>query len=89
MRLMRSITALLLAFAFAAVACAAQKRLVLVDQDGSGPGGSNQMAILALLQAPDVQVLGITMGSPATPGATRRPCPRCACSSSPVTPTCP
>ena len=46
-------------------ACAAvspaQKRLVLVDQDGSGPGGSNQMAILALLQAPDVKVLGITM----------------------------
>ena len=43
------------------LACSAQKRLVLVDQDGSGPGGSNQMAILALLQAPDVQVLGITM----------------------------
>ena len=37
------------------------KRLVLVDQDGSGPGGSNQMAMLALLQAPNVQVLGITM----------------------------
>ena len=41
--------------------CLAQKRLVLVDQDGSGPGGSNQMAILALLQAPDVKVLGITI----------------------------
>ena len=39
----------------------AQKRLVLVDQDGSGPGGSNQMAMLALLQAPQVEVLGITM----------------------------
>ncbi len=39
----------------------AQKRLVLIDQDGSGPGGSNQMAILALLQAPQVDVLGITM----------------------------
>jgi inosine-uridine nucleoside N-ribohydrolase len=39
----------------------AQKRLVLIDQDGSGPGGSNQMAILALLQAPQVEVLGITM----------------------------
>jgi purine nucleosidase len=39
----------------------AQKRLVLIDQDGSGPGGSNQMAMLALLQAPQVQVLGITM----------------------------
>src|SRR5580658_3318278 len=41
--------------------CPAQKRLVLIDQDGSGPGGSNQMAMLALLQAPNVEVLGITM----------------------------
>src|SRR5580700_4484187 len=41
--------------------CHAQKRLVLIDQDGSGPGGSDQMAMLALLQAPDVQVLGITI----------------------------
>jgi purine nucleosidase len=39
----------------------AQKRLVLIDQDGSGPGGSNQMSILALLQSPQVEVLGITM----------------------------
>src|SRR6266567_4578824 len=45
----------------AAVRCPAQKRLVLIDQDGSGPGGSNQMAMLALLQAPQVEVLGITM----------------------------
>ncbi len=51
----------LLLFALAACICAAQKRLVLIDQDGSGPGGSNQMAMLALLQAPQVQVLGITM----------------------------
>jgi len=41
--------------------CPAQKRLVLIDQDGAGPGGSDQMAMLALLQAPSVQVLGITM----------------------------
>jgi inosine-uridine nucleoside N-ribohydrolase len=41
--------------------CAAQKRLVLIDQDGAGPGGSDQMAILALLEAPQVKVLGITM----------------------------
>ena len=38
-----------------------QQRLVLIDQDGSGPGGSNQMAMLVLLQAPQVKVLGITM----------------------------
>jgi inosine-uridine nucleoside N-ribohydrolase len=41
--------------------CPAQKRLVLIDQDGAGPGGSDQMSMLALLQAPNVQVLGITM----------------------------
>lgn len=51
----------LLLLALAASMCSAQKRLVLIDQDGSGPGGSNQMAMLALLQAPQVQVLGITM----------------------------
>ena len=44
-----------------AVCSAAQKRLVLIDQDGSGPGGSNQMAMMALLQSPQVQVLGITI----------------------------
>jgi purine nucleosidase len=39
------------------------QRLVLIDQDGSGPAGSNQMAMMALLQASDVRVLGITMVS--------------------------
>jgi len=53
-----SIFALLLTLVAAA---AAQKRLVLIDQDGSGPGGSDQMAMLALLEAPDVEVLGITI----------------------------
>jgi purine nucleosidase len=50
-----------LALAGCAVLCPAQKRLVIIDQDGSGPGGSDQMAMLALLQSPGVQVLGITM----------------------------
>jgi inosine-uridine nucleoside N-ribohydrolase len=57
---MRTSTTFLL-LVFVVCACAAQKRLVLIDQDGAGPGGSDQMAILALLQAPDVQVLGITI----------------------------
>jgi purine nucleosidase len=54
-------SSLLLFFALAGSACFAQKRLVLIDQDGSGPGGSNQMAMLVLLQSPRVEVLGITM----------------------------
>ena len=51
----------LLFLALAGPHCLAQKRLVLIDQDGSGPGGSNQMAMLVLLQSPQVEVLGITM----------------------------
>src|SRR5580700_776571 len=47
--------------AAAAAPVAPQRRLVLIDQDGSGPGGSNQMAMMVLLQAPNVEVLGITM----------------------------
>jgi inosine-uridine nucleoside N-ribohydrolase len=60
----RSVFLALLLIAFGAAASApdaAPKRLVLVDQDGSGPGGSNQMAMMVLLQAPGVEVLGITM----------------------------
>lgn len=53
------VVALLLSASFAAAH--AQKRLVLIDEDGAGPGGTDQMAMLALLQAPQVQVLGITM----------------------------
>ena len=55
------IATVLLVFALAASVGGAQKRLVLMDQDGSGPGGSDQMALLALLEAPHVEVLGITM----------------------------
>jgi len=39
------------------------KRLVIIDQDAFGPAGSNMQAILMLLQASDVQVLGITVTS--------------------------
>ena len=38
----------------------AQKRLVLIDQDASGPGGSDQMSMMVLLQSPEIKVLGIT-----------------------------
>jgi purine nucleosidase len=42
---------------------AAAKRLVIIDQDGRGPGTSDQTSMLLLLQAPDVEVLGITIVS--------------------------
>jgi len=53
--------ATLLLLALVASALPAQKRMMLIDEDGAGPGGSDQMAMLALLQSPDVQVLGITI----------------------------
>ena len=45
------------------LAAAQAKRLVIIDQDGSGPGGSNQMAMMVLLQSAEAEVLGITMVS--------------------------
>ncbi len=47
--------------AAAARPAVAPPRLVLIDQDGSGPGGSNQMSMMVLLQSPRVEVLGISM----------------------------
>jgi purine nucleosidase len=54
---------LLLVFLAAAAGNAQTRRMVIIDQDGSGPGGSNQMAMMVLLQSPQAEVLGITMVS--------------------------
>src|SRR3984885_2314679 len=37
------------------------RRMVIIDQDGAGPGGTDQMAMILLLQSAQVNVLGITM----------------------------
>ncbi|HEV2178239.1 MAG TPA: nucleoside hydrolase [Terriglobia bacterium] len=37
------------------------KRKVIIDQDAMGPGGTDQDAILVLIQSPDVDPLGITV----------------------------
>src|ERR1700692_1013027 len=56
--------ALLLAVLVAAhVQAAEHRRRVIIDQDAYGPAGSNLQAILMLLQARDVEVLGITVVS--------------------------
>jgi purine nucleosidase len=57
---MKCLVALFL-FLLAAPLAPAEKRLVLVDQDAGGPGGSNQMSLMVLLQSPAAQVLGITV----------------------------
>ncbi len=40
---------------------AASRRMVIADQDASGPGGSDMMSLLVFLQSPDVDLLGITV----------------------------
>ena len=62
----RFLAAVLAAFllAFGAASQAADgRRLVIVDQDMFGPGGSNMNSVLMLLQAPGVDVLGIVVSS--------------------------
>ncbi len=46
---------------FACVTWAQEKRYVVIDQDAAGPGGTDMMSILVLLQAPGVETLGITV----------------------------
>jgi purine nucleosidase len=58
---MRKFFAAVLVLFFPIAPAYAQKRLVLIDQDGSGPGGSNQMAMMVLLQSRQAEVLGITI----------------------------
>src|SRR5438034_3411790 len=56
-----SVIAIFLLSALAAPSATAQKRLVIIDQDGAGPADGNQMAMMVLLQSPQAQVLGITI----------------------------
>jgi purine nucleosidase len=58
-----ALVALLLAVAGAPTPAAAARRQVIIDQDLFGPGGSNMNSVLMLLQAPDVDILGIVVSS--------------------------
>jgi purine nucleosidase len=59
---MRLVLSLVLLFA-TTTAGFAQRRLVLIDADGAGPGGTHQMSMMALLRSPQVDVLGITIAT--------------------------
>src|SRR5271170_2642802 len=39
------------------------RRKVIINEDCSGPGGSNMQTLLLLIQSPQVEVLGITVVS--------------------------
>ena len=59
----RALLATSLLIATCATAHAQGRREVIIDQDMFGPGGSNMNSVLMLLQAPDVDVLGIVVSS--------------------------
>src|SRR5260370_38289509 len=54
-----------LCFLLALVSCAAAqaqaKHKVIIDEDCSGPGGTNMQAVLTLANSADTEVLGITI----------------------------
>ncbi|MGC1485860.1 MAG: nucleoside hydrolase [Candidatus Acidiferrum sp.] len=52
---------LLLCVVLALPVHAQTKRKVIIDQDASGPGGTDMQAILALINSPETDVLGITV----------------------------
>ena len=45
----------------ACIASAQTKQKIIIDQDAAGPAGTDQQAILLLIQSPQAEVLGITV----------------------------
>ena len=56
-----TLCALVLAASGVSTLAADGRREVIIDQDMFGPGGSNMNSVLMLLQAPDVDVLGLSL----------------------------
>jgi len=52
---------LLCIIALTLTAAAQSRRKIIIDQDAHGPAGSDQQAILLLIQSPQTEVLGITV----------------------------
>jgi inosine-uridine nucleoside N-ribohydrolase len=60
--IVRGVAKALLCTALFALSLSAQsKRKVIIDQDAAGPGGTDMQAILALINSPETEVLGITV----------------------------
>ncbi len=60
-RIRKAVVAAVALFLLAGAGAAQEKRYVVIDQDAGGPGGTDMMSILVLLQSPEVQTLGITV----------------------------
>ncbi|HTZ31944.1 MAG TPA: nucleoside hydrolase [Methylomirabilota bacterium] len=61
--LRRAVVALACLFVLASLANAQSRRKIILDQDARGPATTDQQSMLLLLQAPNVDVLGITVVS--------------------------
>ena len=64
-RRMRTHTLIILLVGLSGVSAASAqvRRKVIINEDCSGPGGSNMQTLLVLIQSPQVEVLGITVVS--------------------------
>ena len=59
----RTVVAVACLFVLASLANAQSRRKIILDQDARGPATTDQQSMLLLLQAPNVDVLGITVVS--------------------------
>ena len=59
----RAVFPLLLLLLANCLASAAPRRKVIINQDCSGPAGSNLQTLLVMIQSPEIEVLGITVVS--------------------------
>jgi len=50
-----------LLFVISLTAWSQDRRKVIIDEDGAGPGGTDQQTILMLIQSPQTEVLGVTL----------------------------
>src|SRR5271157_5767865 len=62
-RIREAVLAAVALLLLAGAGTAQETRYVVIDQDAAGPGGTDMMSILVLLQSPQVQTLGITVVS--------------------------
>jgi purine nucleosidase len=60
-RVLAAVSACVVLLAAAAPAAAQPRKKVIVDQDARGPASTDMQSILLFLQAPDVEVLGVTL----------------------------
>ena len=63
MRLCKLVISLFWIMVLCSVAMAQPRRKVIINEDCSGPGGSNLQTLLTMIQSPQVEVLGITVVS--------------------------